>query len=351
MRSIAAIVLLASVEWTDGQELAAKHVGAQDSKDKLIDRGIRMWPTNRGDVDKTMLGKSCALATVPRMRVSHHPVQPALLLSAKAQEAYPRSRLFASHSGKHPSPQGPSPSSSGRYPLPSDEALHSTSRRAFFLASLGGATALLPSPAVADTIPTPEDIRSGMLGDSVDEAYLAPERNLRKGIDFFRQPDFLAPTPGEKMMASKVHGTCLRPVEQSLRWNADIQTADQISCFNRNGAEYAGYFEQTSFLSSEKGSGDGASPPVTFYDSVTGKPLFIAPIGRSWNEFVRESKIHGWPSFRDQEVVKENVRVLKFGETVSVDGTHLGHNIPDSNGNRYCINLVSVAGRPEVPNN
>ena len=32
----------------------------------------------------------------------------------------------------------------------------------------------------------------------------------------------------------------------------------------------------------------------------------------------------GWPSFRDQEVVWENVRVLKDGETVSVTGTHLG---------------------------
>lgn len=30
----------------------------------------------------------------------------------------------------------------------------------------------------------------------------------------------------------------------------------------------------------------------------------------------------------------------------SLDGTHLGHNLPDSKGNRYCINLVSVAGYP-----
>ena len=29
---------------------------------------------------------------------------------------------------------------------------------------------------------------------------------------------------------------------------------------------------------------------------------------------------------------------------MSVDGTHLGHNLPDGRGNRYCINLVSVAG-------
>jgi hypothetical protein len=38
---------------------------------------------------------------------------------------------------------------------------------------------------------------------------------------------------------------------------------------------------------------------------------------------------HGWPSFRDQEVVWDNVRVLKSsGETVSVDGTHLGRKYP-----------------------
>jgi peptide methionine sulfoxide reductase MsrB len=27
-------------------------------------------------------------------------------------------------------------------------------------------------------------------------------------------------------------------------------------------------------------------------------------------------------------------------------GTHLGHNLPDKSGSRYCINLVSVAGNP-----
>ena len=44
----------------------------------------------------------------------------------------------------------------------------------------------------------------------------------------------------------------------------------------------------------------------------------------------------------------ENVRVLKStGEVVSKTGTHLGHNLPDRDGkNRFCINLVSVAGRP-----
>ena len=41
---------------------------------------------------------------------------------------------------------------------------------------------------------------------------------------------------------------------------------------------------------------------ITFYDSVSGKPLFIAPKGRTWKEFIDESNKHGWPSFRDEEV-------------------------------------------------
>jgi len=41
---------------------------------------------------------------------------------------------------------------------------------------------------------------------------------------------------------------------------------------------------------------------MTFYDSNTGKPLFEAPVGRTWQEFIDESRHHGWPSFRDEEV-------------------------------------------------
>ena len=51
--------------------------------------------------------------------------------------------------------------------------------------------------------------------------------------------------------------------------------------------------------------------------------------------------------FQDNEVVWENVRALRNGETVSLSGTHLGHNLPDRHGNRYCINLVSIAGLPK----
>jgi hypothetical protein len=151
----------------------------------------------------------------------------------------------------------------------------------------------------------------------------------------------------DDIMTTKTHGSCSLSTPANIRWGCDLKMADEITCFNRNFAEPSGYFLSTKFLSQED-PGRGTTE-VTFYDTITGKPLFIAPRGRTWNEFVEESRYHGWPSFRDSEVVQENVRVLPGGETVSNAGTHLGHNIPDFSGNRYCINLVSVAGIPPLP--
>ncbi|CAE8597580.1 unnamed protein product [Polarella glacialis] len=147
----------------------------------------------------------------------------------------------------------------------------------------------------------------------------------------------------ESLMSQKGHGTCRQAVMRPLRWGANWGKADEVCCFNRHYAESAGSWQSTSFPAALATAG-AANQEITFYDSVTGKPLFRAPRGRSAGDFQRESSSHGWPSFRDEEVVKENVRVLPDGETVSVDGTHLGHNLPDGSGNRYCINLVSVAG-------
>lgn len=147
----------------------------------------------------------------------------------------------------------------------------------------------------------------------------------------------------ETIMNQKSHGSSNAPVQESLKFGVSQSKADQISSYNRHFAEYGGYFKDTNFVSEFKKL--DPSSPMTFYDSVTGKPLFVAPIGRTAEEFLAESALHGWPSFRDSEVVWDNVRVLrKSGETVSADGTHLGHNLPDRSGNRYCINLVSVAG-------
>ena len=151
----------------------------------------------------------------------------------------------------------------------------------------------------------------------------------------------------ESVMSKKAHGTSEKPVMKNLRWNCDYDTADRICNFNRHYAEFAGYWTQTDFLKYVKENYKEGDEPLKFYDSVTGKLLFQAPVGRSMEAFLKESASHGWPSFRDQEVNWEHVRCLRDGEAVSDTGTHLGHNIPDASGNRYCINLVSVAGQPE----
>lgn len=153
--------------------------------------------------------------------------------------------------------------------------------------------------------------------------------------------------PGsEDIMKPKAHGTSEYPVQENLLWGCDFDLADRICNFNRHYAEYSGYWESTTFLSdAEQNIADGT--PVTFYDSGwKGSPLFTAPRDRSWEDFIAESTKHGWPSFRDSEVDWDYARVLPGGEMVSIDGTHLGHNLPDKQGNRYCINLVSIAGQP-----
>merc|ERR1719410_2445130 len=149
---------------------------------------------------------------------------------------------------------------------------------------------------------------------------------------------------GEEVMNQKSHGTSEKPVMKDLRWNCDFDTADRICNFNRHYAEYAGYWTSTEFLNFVQNREDPEAP-IDFYDSVTGKRLFTAPVGRSMEAFLKESKSHGWPSFRDEETNWDYVRCLKDGECISTTGTHLGHNLPDSSGNRYCINLVSVAGQ------
>lgn len=152
----------------------------------------------------------------------------------------------------------------------------------------------------------------------------------------------------ESIMSPKSHGTSDTPVQSNLRWDCDYETADRICNYNRHYAERSGYWiGSTSFPQYLKTAAASGMTEITFYDSNTGKPLFVAPKGRSLDDFYKESQVHGWPSFRDSEVVWDNVRVLPNGEAVSLAGTHLGHNLPDATGNRYCINLVSIAGNPK----
>lgn len=182
-----------------------------------------------------------------------------------------------------------------------------------------------------------------LLGAAMATVFILSENmpgNMRAGAGTGKYPI----VGEESLMSAKSHGTSATAVQSSLRWGVDVALADQICNYNRHWAENWGYFRSSSLIASLQDS--KTTIPVTFYDSVTGAPLFRAPVGRSVQEFIDESLSHGWPSFRDEEVVWDNVRCLKDGETVSLTGTHLGHNLPDRGGNRYCINLVSVAALP-----
>mmetsp|Transcript_47878 Transcript_47878/g.117424 ORF Transcript_47878/g.117424 Transcript_47878/m.117424 type:complete len:379 (+) Transcript_47878:58-1194(+) len=86
---------------------------------------------------------------------------------------------------------------------------------------------------------------------------------------------------------------------------------------------------------------------TTFYDSVCGLPLFRAPMNRSLEDFKTDTEEHGWPSFRKEEAIMENlVTDTKTGFVYSKCGTHLGSYLPDAKGPRWCMDLSCVSGNP-----
>jgi len=153
------------------------------------------------------------------------------------------------------------------------------------------------------------------------------------------------------IMSQKEYGTSSVPIQDNLRWNTDGSEASSICNHNRHFAETSGYFtgndefmKEIRSLEQQQKDDPSLEKTLTFYDSNTGNPLFEAPKGRTWEDFIDESIKHGWPSFRDEEVIWDNVRCMKNGETVSIQGTHLGHDLPDKQGSRHCINLICIAG-------
>jgi len=138
----------------------------------------------------------------------------------------------------------------------------------------------------------------------------------------------------------------MQSVATFMGMDLDYDLADRICCNNHVYAEPSGYAQSAAVDFYSK-----LDPNVetVFFDSVCGLPLFVAPRGRTFEEFVDESIKHGWPSFRPEEIVSENVIIHDGGRMESKCLTHLGHNLPDAifNGrDRYCIDLVCIAGDP-----
>jgi peptide methionine sulfoxide reductase MsrB len=150
--------------------------------------------------------------------------------------------------------------------------------------------------------------------------------------------------------------SCHTPIQASLRWHLSTFTspdvpvalpdnetlADAVCCDTR-----AAYFAEPQNLYRDPRVKlfPLAEAPTTFRDSACGLPLFHAPLNRSLDDFHADTNEHGWPSFRQAEVVKENVRVdPETGFVFSTCGTHLGTYLPDAHGPRWCIDLVCIAG-------
>merc|ERR1740117_387933 len=132
-------------------------------------------------------------------------------------------------------------------------------------------------------------------------------------------------------------------VSTFLGMELDYDIADRICCNNHRFAEPKGYHDwpEVDFYSKLD-----PNQETVFYDSVCGLPLFVAPRGRTFDEFVEESVYHGWPSFRPAEIISENVILHDDGRMESKCLTHLGHNLPNGGIDRYCIDLVCIAGMP-----
>lgn len=161
------------------------------------------------------------------------------------------------------------------------------------------------------------------------------------------------------------NNTCGERTQKVLRWNvsvadeyvdspffppgglpADESFADAICCDSnfKVFAEPPQFFAQSDVALFDKLN---ASGQTTFYDSVCGEPLFVAPVNRTFEEWRAESVEHGWPSFRDAEVLPGALKIDKAGGIVySKCGTHLGSFAPDEKGDRYCLDLVCLSGRP-----
>ena len=96
----------------------------------------------------------------------------------------------------------------------------------------------------------------------------------------------------ESVMSKKSHGTTEGSVEaSSLRWGVDERLADKICSFNRHFAEPGGSFEKNdAFLKQVSALKPGET--ITFYDTVSQRPLFVAPVGRTPEQFLQEVRRH-----------------------------------------------------------
>lgn len=214
------------------------------------------------------------------------------------------------------------------------------------------------APIVAPSCVNPDQMRPVTRGvNSIDKKYVRDERWCKCG---------------ENCIGDNLHGTCKRKIEGTngqgnsfLKYGVQITMACRVSCHSREKLRHtdAGALEIKNLIFDKEYKNFAFQQPrtwldslyragneeISYYDSQSGRELFIAPRMRKQNDVVWESTVEGWPVFRYHEVNWDNVRIIaETSEIVSVDGTHLGLRSEDSKGARYVVNLSSIAGSPEL---
>jgi hypothetical protein len=176
-------------------------------------------------------------------------------------------------------------------------------------------------------------------------------------LDFvdLEHPDLpvMVGSSASEMSASSSTGFGLGGVQSDLRWGCDRKMAQKYCNGDRfdSGEEEVDDFcfeIQTTFEEDAQKEVEQKGR-IKFYDSISGKTLFMVPresYNRTFDEFMKESVDQGYLSFRDYEVNWDRVRCLQSGEIFSTDGTRLGFFSPDAGGNKYLVNILAVAGRP-----
>ncbi|KAL3893400.1 MAG: hypothetical protein SGARI_008197, partial [Bacillariaceae sp.] len=140
-------------------------------------------------------------------------------------------------------------------------------------------------------------------------------------------------------------------VQSDLRWGCDPKLAQRY-CNEElieDEEEIEFNFEIQSSFEDDAVEEVRQKGRVKFYDSNSGKTLFMvrkeSPY-RTFEDFLEESIDQGFLCFRDYEVNWQRVLSRNNGELFSKDGTKLGFHSPDTEGNKYLVNLLAVAGKP-----
>lgn len=132
---------------------------------------------------------------------------------------------------------------------------------------------------------------------------------------------------------------CLTEVHGVLRYGISNSISDICSS---NTSATVRYFETIRLFQQLN-----TSQMTTFYECTCGLPLFVAPVGRSFDQWRNDCERNGQLEFQEEEIIKKNTKVLQSGDLVSICGRHVGkYTTSSTSGDVYVANIACISGSP-----